>query len=80
MALPIFVIMSKYKKLSHVIYKCDYHIVWVPKYGLRILTGTIRDLVDNDIRMLCEWNSSEVVELNVQADHIHLVVSVPSKV
>jgi len=80
MALPIFVIMSKYKKLSHVIYKCDYHIVWVPKYRLRILTGTIRDLVDNDIRMLCEWNSSEVVELNVQVDHIHLVVSVPPKV
>jgi len=80
MALPIFVIMSKYKKLSHVIYKCDYHIVWVPKYRLRILTGTIRDFVDNDIRMLCEWNSSEVVELNVQVDHIHLVVSVPPKV
>jgi putative transposase len=80
MALPIFVIMSKYKKLSHVIYKCDYHIVWVPKYRLRILTGTIRDLVDSDIRMLCEWNNSEVVELNVQADHIHLIVSVPPKV
>ena len=72
--------MSKYKKLSHVIYKCDYHIVWVPKYRLRILTGTIRDSVDRDIRMLCEWKNSEVVELNVREDHIHLVVSVPPKV
>jgi putative transposase len=80
MALPTFVIMSKYKKLSHVIYKCDYHIVWVPKYRLRILTGVIRDLVDRDIRILCEWKNSEVVELNVQEDHIHLVVSVPPKV
>ena len=80
MALPIFVTMSKYKKLSHVIYKCDYHIVWVPKYRLRILTGTVRDLVDSDIRMLCEWKNSEVVELNVREDHIHLVVSVPPKV
>ena len=72
--------MSKYKKLAHVIYKCDYHIVWVPKYRLRILTGPIKDLVNSDIRMLCEWKNSEVVELNVQADHIHLVVSVPPKV
>ena len=72
--------MSKYKKLSHVIYKCDYHIVWVPKYRLRILTGTIRDSVDRDIRMLCEWKNSEVVELNVREDHIHMVVSVPPKV
>ena len=80
MALPIFVTMSKYKKLSHVIYKCDYHIVWVPKYRLKILTGEIRDLVDNDIRMLCEWKKCEVVELNVQEDHVHLLVSVPPKV
>ena len=72
--------MSKYKKLSHVIYKCDYHIVWVPKYRLRILTGAIRDLVTDDIRMLCEWKKCEVVELNVQEDHVHLLVSVPPKV
>ncbi|WP_127844220.1 IS200/IS605 family transposase [Psychroflexus aestuariivivens] len=72
--------MGKYKKLSHVIYKCEYHIVWVPKYRLRILKGAIRDLVEADIKMLCEWKSCEVQELNVQEDHIHLLVSVPPKV
>jgi len=41
--------MSKYKKLSHVIYKCDYPIVWVPKYRLRILRGNIKELMDQDI-------------------------------
>ena len=71
--------MSKYKKLSHVIYKCDYHIVWVPKYRLRILKGVIKTLVEKDIRMLCEWKACEVQELNVQEDHIHLLVSVPPK-
>ena len=30
--------------------------------------------------MLCEWKSSEIVELNIQSDHIHLIVSVPPKV
>jgi len=44
--------MGKYKRLSHVIYKCEYHIVWVPKYRLRILKGAIKDLVERDIRML----------------------------
>ena len=37
--------MSKYKKQSHVIYKCDYHIVWVPKYRFRILTGINEDMI-----------------------------------
>ena len=72
--------MSKYKKLSHVIYKCDYHIVWVPKYRFRILKGAIKTLVEVDMRMLCEWKQCEIQELNVQEDHIHLVVSIPPKV
>ena len=80
LALPYICNMSKYKKLSHVVYKCDYHIVWVPKYRFRILTGQIKELVERDIKMLCEWKGSEVIELNVQVDHVHLVVSIPPKV
>ena len=72
--------MSKYKRQSHVVYKCDYHIVWVPKYRLRILTGEVGKLVDQDIRKLSEWLGCEVMELNVQADHVHVVVSIPPKV
>lgn len=71
--------MSKYRKASHVVYKCDYHIVWVPKYRFRILNGAIKELVEQDIRMLCEWKGCIVEELNVQEDHIHLLVSVPPK-
>jgi len=29
--------------------------------------------------MLCEWKNCEVVELNVQSDHVHLLVSVLPK-
>jgi len=72
--------MSKYKKLSHVIYKCDYHIVWVPKYRFRILTGQVKTLIEDDIRKLCEWRKCEIIEMSVQIDHIHLVLSIPPKV
>ena len=72
--------MGKYKKLSHVIYKCDYHIVWVPKYRYRVLTGAVKQLLEEDIRMISEWKRCELQEMNVQPDHIHLVVSVPPKV
>ena len=72
--------MSKYKKLSHVVYKCDYHIVWVPKYRFRILKGLIKEQLEKDLRMLCEWKKAEILELNIQEDHIHLVISIPPKV
>ncbi len=71
--------MSKYKKQSHVVWKCDYHIVWTPKYRFRVLSGLVKDLVEHDIRMLSEWKGCEVIELNVQIDHVHLVVSIPPK-
>lgn len=72
--------MSNYKKQSHVVWKCDYHIVWTPKYRFRVLTGEVKTLIEQDIRMLCEWKSCEIVELNVQLDHIHVVVSIPPKI
>ena len=72
--------MGKYKKLSHVVYKCDYHIVWVPKYRFRILTGQIKTLIQEDLKMLCEWKGCVIEEMNVQTNHIHLVVSIPPKV
>ena len=30
--------------------------------------------------MLCEWKKCEIEEMNVQIDHIHLVISIPPKV
>lgn len=54
--------------------------MWVPKYRFRILTGEVGNLVEKDIRIMSEWLSSEVIELNVRADHVHVVVSIPPKV
>ena len=72
--------MGKYKQQSHVVWRCTYHIVWCPKYRFRILTGIVKELVVNDIKMLCQWKECEVEELSVQPDHIHLIVSMPPKV
>lgn len=71
--------MAKWKKSAHVVYQCSYHIVWCPKYRFRILKGKVGAYVENTIRALCEWKSIDILEMNVQEDHIHLVVSIPPK-
>ena len=71
---------SKYRKLSHVVYKCDYHIIWTPKYRYRVLFGEVKSLVEKDLSMLCEWKGVDIIEMNVQIDHIHLLCSIPPKV
>ena len=72
--------MSRFRKLSHVLWHCQYHIVWVPKYRYRVLRGRIGFEVSKTIRIFSERLGCEVVELNVQPDHVHLLVLAPPKV
>jgi putative transposase len=72
--------MGKFRKLTHVFYKCEYHIVFTPKYRFRILTGTIKIQVEQDIYAISQWKDVEVEELSVQFDHIHMVCSIPPKI
>jgi len=72
--------MSRFRKLSHTIWHCQYHIVWTPKYRLKILEGDVSEEVASCIRAFSEQKECEVIELNVQKDHVHLVVMVPPKV
>lgn len=71
--------MSRFRKLSQTIWHCQYHIVFVPKYRYRILSGAIGHEVDRCIRAFSEQKKVEIIELNVQIDHVHLLVMVPPK-
>ncbi|TXL11279.1 hypothetical protein BMR05_16135 [Methylococcaceae bacterium HT4] len=43
--------MSRFRKLSHVLWHCEYHIVWVPKYRHRVL----KDRVGFDAEMIRKY-------------------------
>ena len=72
--------MSRFRKLSHSIWHCHYHFVWVPKYRYRILTGNVAEEVERCIRAFTDQQRGEITELNVQHDHVHLLALVPPKV
>jgi putative transposase len=71
--------LKQFKKLSHAVWQCKYHVVWCPKYRFRILKGEIGRSTRDIIRQLCEWRRIEILEGNVQIDHIHLILSIPPK-
>ena len=72
--------MSRFRKLSQTIWHCQYHIVWVPKYRFRVLRGPIAEEVTTCIRIFSEQVGCEIIEMNIQVDHVHLLVMVPPKV
>ena len=71
--------MSSFNKLAHAIWQCKYHIVWCPKYRFRILKGAVEKSVKEIIKQLCEWKKLEILEMNIQEDHIHVILSIPPK-
>ena len=72
--------MSRFKKLSHTVYECKYHIVFCPKYRLRIFKADIKQYAEYELRrLLAQKDQTEILELHVCEDHIHMVMSIPPK-
>ena len=65
--------------LSHTRWKCQYHIVFIPKYRRKILYGKVKDDVREILKTLCGYKKVEIVGGAVKVDHVHLCVSIPPK-
>lgn len=72
--------MSRFKKLTRTLWHCQYHIVWVPKYRNRILQDKVANEVRRCIWAFAERLGAEIIELNIQTDHVHLLTMVPPKI
>lgn len=70
----------QFKRLSHSLYECKYHIVFCPKYRHRIFKEEVAEYTRQQIYSLCKQKEDiEVLELTLQPDHIHLVASIAPK-
>ena len=68
------------QSLSHTRWKCQYHIVFIPKYRRRVMYGKVRADVREIIKTLCRYKKVEIIEGAVCMDHVHLCVSIPPKI
>ena len=68
------------KSLSHTRWKCQYHIVFIPKYRKKKLFGQLRLDVREILGTLCKYKGVEIIEGAVCADHVHMCVSIPPKI
>jgi putative transposase len=71
--------MSHFEKLSQTIWHCQYHIVFVPKYRFQIQIGEVAKETEYCIREFAEEQGAEMLELSIQMDPVHLLVSVSPK-
>ena len=67
---------SEIKSSSHSKYRCQYHIVFAPKYRRKIIYGKIKKDIGEILRKLCKQKNVEIIESEAYPDHIHMLVSI----
>ena len=70
----------KFRKSVHAIYKTEYHLVWIPRYRRNVFVKGVKAYAEKLFTHLPELDSDiEVVKINVQVDHVHMVVVIPPR-
>jgi len=65
---------------AHATYRLSYHFVWCPRYRRPLLVGPVAAAVASAIQAICAGQGWPVAALNVQPDHVHLLVTAPPSV
>ena len=68
---------NEIKSSAHSKYRCQYHIVFAPKYRRQVIYGTLKKDIGEILRKLCEQKGVEIIEAEACKDHIHMLVSIP---
>lgn len=68
---------NEIKSTAHSKYRCEYHIVFAPKYRRKKIYGQLKKDIGEILRKLCEQKGVEIIEAEACPDHIHMLVSVP---
>ena len=69
--------MTDINSLAHSKGRCQYHIVFAPKYRRQEVYGKLKADIGQILRKLCEQKDVEIIEAQACPDHIHMLVSIP---
>ncbi len=67
--------MRSDRKNSHSKYDLKVHLIWIPKYRKRVLTGKVAERVRDLLRQVCMEHEVHIISGKVASDHIHMFVS-----
>lgn len=71
--------MDAYRSLSHTVWDCKYHIVFIPKCRRKVLYAGLRRHLGEVFRQLASQKDCEIVEGHLMPDHVHMMIAIPPK-
>jgi len=67
------------QSLSHTLWECKYHVVWIPKYRKKALYDQLRKYLGSAFKDLAVQKESQILEGHLRPDHVHILISIPPK-
>ena len=71
--------MENVESLSHTIWECKYHLVWIPKCRKKTLYDPMRKYLGSLFKDLASQRECEIIEGHLLPDHVHILISIPPK-
>ncbi len=71
--------MNEYQTLAHTTWECKYHVVFIPKYRRKALYRELGKDLGAVFKGLAQQRESQIEEGHLIADHVHMLISIPSK-
>ena len=68
---------NEIRSSAHSKYRCQYHIVFAPKFRRKEIYGKLKKDIGQILRKLCEQKNVQIIEAEACPDHIHMLVSIP---
>lgn len=67
---------NEVKQTTHSKYRCEYHIVFAPKYRRKVIYKQLRKNIGEIFRKLCSEMKVEIIQAEACVDHIHMLISI----
>ena len=72
-------VAEDFRSGKHAVFKLNVHLVFTPKYRKKVFTEKMLLRLEEIMKEQCLLQESSLISFNGEGDHIHLLISYPTK-
>ncbi|KQB33873.1 MULTISPECIES: IS200/IS605 family transposase [Acidiplasma] len=71
---------KEYKSYDHLVFSCQYHVIFTPKYRRKVLVNGIDERLKELIIEKENDYGYKIIEMEVMPDHVHLLIDLKPRI
>ena len=71
--------MDDVESLTHTLWECKYHVVWIPKYRKKVMFCKLREQMGALLKDLAMQKGCKILEGHLRPYHVHMRITILPK-